>query len=55
MVNNWRGQVLAGDESSLARYVLGPNYKAAKLHRRTPRSQHVITDDQVRYLPWQLV
>lgn len=55
MVNNWRGQVLAGDDSSLARYVLGPNYKAAKLHRRTPRSQHVITDDQVRYLPWQLV
>jgi hypothetical protein len=55
MVNNWRGQVMAGGDSSLARYVLGANYMNARLHRRTPRNQHVISDDQVRYLPWQLV
>lgn len=55
MVQNWVGQVTAGGGASLAAYVLGNNYTKASLKRRTPRAQHVITADQTRYLPWQLV
>ena len=53
MVQQWMAQVFAGGESSLARYVLGPSYGSAKLGRRAP-SQHGVTGDQTRYLPWQL-
>lgn len=55
MVENWRGQVTAGDGSSLAQYVLGNNWKKAGLKRRTPRTKHIVTSDQTRYLAWQLV
>ena len=55
MVKNWVGQVTAGDGASLAAYVLGQNWKKSGLRRRTPRSQHVVTHDQTRYLAWQLV
>jgi hypothetical protein len=55
MVQNWVNQITAGGSSSLAAYVLGAQLPSAKLHRRTPKTKHVITADQVRYLPWQLV
>lgn len=53
MVQNWIGQVTAGGDASLAAYVLG-KYKGLTRARRTPRTQHVITNDQLRYLPLQL-
>jgi hypothetical protein len=55
MVANWKAQVMAGGEGSLARYVLGPNYGKAQFARRAPAGQHVLSHDQTRYLPWQLV
>jgi hypothetical protein len=54
MVQNWLDQVTAGGGSSLAAYVLGGSLGKAKMRRRTPKAQHVITNDQLRYLPWQL-
>ncbi len=55
MVKNWRGQITAGGDASLARYVLGQDWKKGGLKRRTPRSAHVVTHDQTRYLAWQFV
>ena len=55
MLDNWIAQVMAGGPGSLAAYVLGGNYGRAKLARRAPAGQHVLTHDQTRYLPWQLV
>jgi hypothetical protein len=53
MIQNWIGQVTAGGSASLAQYVLG-KYTGLKRAQRTPRTQHVITNDQLRYLPIQL-
>ncbi len=54
MVTDWEKQVTKGGNSSLAAYVLGPNYKAAVLKQRAPRSKHIITPDNVAFLPWQM-
>jgi hypothetical protein len=53
MVANWLQQITAGGNSSLAAYCLQGGLSKAQLHRRTPRSKHIITADQTRYLPWQ--
>lgn len=53
MVANWIGQVTAGNSGSLAAYVLGPNYTKAQPTRRAP-AKHSFSNDQLRYLPWQL-
>jgi len=52
MVANWVGQITAGDGGSLAAYVLGPNYTKAGPSRRAP-AKHSLSNDQLRYLPWQ--
>jgi hypothetical protein len=52
--NNWIAQVMAGGAGSLAAYVLGPKYGSAQLGRRGPAGVHTISQDQTRYLPWQL-
>jgi hypothetical protein len=54
MVTDWVKQVTKGDSGSLAAYVLGANYKNAKVAQRLPAGRHVITNDQLTYLPWQL-
>jgi hypothetical protein len=55
MITNWVQQITAGGSGSLAQYVLGAQgLAAAKLGRRTPRTKHSISKDQLRYLPWQL-
>ncbi len=53
MVAAWVKQITAGDAGSLASYVLGPNYTKAALSRRAP-AKHSLSNDQLRYLPWQL-
>ena len=53
MVQAWISQVTAGDGGSLACYVLGPNYTKATPSRRAP-AKHSLSNDQLRYLPWQL-
>jgi len=55
MLTSWKSQMYAGGEGSLARYVLGSKYGGAHLVRRGPAGKHVITGDETRYLPWQLV
>lgn len=54
---DWLKQVTAGGTDSLASYVLGGTnaVNAAKLLQRRPRSKHLVTADQLTYLPWQLV
>lgn len=54
MVQNWIGQVTAGGASSLAQYVTGKS-SGFNLKQRSPKAQHVITSDQLRYLAWQLL
>jgi hypothetical protein len=54
MVQQWLTQVTAGGESSLARYVLGPNYRSAQIAKRGPSGKHFTTADEDRYLPYQL-
>lgn len=53
MVAAWVSQVTAGDGGSLAAYVLGPKYTSAVPSRRAP-AKHSLSNDQLRYLPWQL-
>lgn len=53
MVAAWISQITAGDGGSLAAYVLGPDYLKAKPSRRAP-AKHSLSNDQLRYLPWQL-
>lgn len=53
MVAAWITQVTAGDGGSLAAYVLGDNWKKAGPSRRAP-AKHSLSNDQLRYLPWQL-
>lgn len=55
MLQNWQAQVMAGGSGSLAAHVLGNRYGSAKMARRAPAGKHVLTHDEVRYLPWQLV
>lgn len=54
MRNDWVKQVTKGGPSSLAAYVLGPNYAKAELGQRLPAGRHVITEDMKTYLAWQL-
>lgn len=54
MVQQWLTQVMAGGESSLARYVLGPKYATAHLGKRGPAGKHYVTGDEQRFLPYQL-
>lgn len=55
MVTDWLRQVTKEGDASLAAYVLGKDkYKSAKFDQRGPRSKHIITDDQLAYLPFQL-
>lgn len=58
---NWVGQVSKGGSNSLAAHVLGPNWQSAvnnalknDLRQRVPRSRHIVTADQMTYLPFQL-
>jgi len=51
---DWVKQVTKGGASSLAAYVLGPNYTKANIGQRLPAGRHVITNDQLTYCPWQL-
>jgi len=53
MVQAWISQITAGDGGSLAAYVLGPDYTKAQPSRRAP-AKHSLSNDQIRYLPWQL-
>ncbi len=55
MVDDWLKQVTKGGASSLAAYVLGKDYTTAQLAQRAPKSKHVVTPDNMAYLPWQLV
>ena len=56
MRDNWVAQVMAGGSGSLAAHVLGSqNVGKAQLARRAPAGKHVLTQDESRYLPWQLV
>ena len=55
MLNNFYAQVMAGGAGSLAAYVLGQNYGSARMARRAPAGKHVLTHDETRFLPWQLV
>lgn len=50
----WKAQVMAGGGGSLAAYVLGPTYGAARVARRGSQGHAFTTADQSRYLPWQL-
>ncbi len=54
MVLDWQKQVTKGGGSSLAAYVLGANYAGATLKQRPPKTKHIITPDNIAYLPWQL-
>jgi len=54
MRDNWVAQVMAGGGGSLAAYVLGRNYGSAVLGRRGPQGKPYVSDDEMRYLPWQL-
>jgi hypothetical protein len=54
MLDDWLKQVTKGGNGSLAAYVLGQNYGAAKLLQRGPKTKHIITADNMAYLPWQL-
>lgn len=54
MVKQWIGQVMAGGQGSLARYVLGANYANASLGRRGAQGKLYTTNDESRYLPYQL-
>lgn len=54
MRDQWVAQVMAGGNGSLAAYVLGPNYGSAVLGRRGPQGKVYTTQDEARYLPWQL-
>ncbi len=55
MIKSWVAQVMAGADGSLARHVLGVNYDKAQLTRRGSAGHAYHSDDQARYLPWQLV
>lgn len=55
MVDDWLKQVTKGGPGSLAAYVLGKDYGTASLKQRAPRTKHIVTPDNVAYLPWQLV
>jgi hypothetical protein len=48
-------RVCDGGANSLAAYVLGKNYTAAQLHKRGPRSKHVLTPDEQTYLALQFI
>jgi hypothetical protein len=50
----WVAQVMAGGGGSLAAYVLGPNYGAAKIGRKVPHGKSYVTGDEQRYLPYKL-
>jgi len=55
MVQNWIDQITAGGPGSLARYVLQGGLSKAQPRRRAPKTKHIVTTDQTRYLAWQLV
>lgn len=54
MRDMWVGQVMAGGTGSLAANVLGPAYGGAKLAQRGAAGKPYTTNDETRYLPWQL-
>ncbi len=54
MRDNWLAQVRAGGDGSLAAYVLGKGWQAAQMHQRGSAGKAFTTDDESRYLPWQL-
>ncbi len=54
MRDNWVAQVMAGGDGSLAANVLGSGYGSAKLLQRGAPGKPYTTNDESRYLPWQL-
>lgn len=56
MVNDWVTLITRGGSNSLAAYVLGGTsaLSAAKLRQRAPKTAHILTADNLAYLPWQL-
>lgn len=54
MLDDWLKVITKGGSSSLANYVLGPTYPTAQVKQRAPKGRHVITPDNLAYLPWQL-
>jgi hypothetical protein len=55
MRDMWVGQVMAGGDGSLAANVLGAGYGSAKLRQRGAAGKPYTTNDETRYLPWQLL
>jgi len=54
MRDMWVAQVMAGGAGSLAANCLGPNYGSAMLAQRGAAGKPYTTQDETRYLSWQL-
>ena len=54
MRDNWKAQVMAGGDGSLAAYVLGKGWDKAVMAQRGSAGKAFTTADESRYLPWQL-
>lgn len=50
----WVKTITDGGAGSLAAYVLGKDWAKAQLAQRLPGGRHIVTGDQMTYLPWQL-
>lgn len=55
MIDSFLTLVTSGGSNSLAAHVLGPDYTKSKMVQRLPKTKTVTTDDNLAYLPWQLL